>query len=499
MKDVTDEGIRVQYSGLIIFGTKLASVVTGMMFTLLITRNVTKHDFGIWANVFDLLAYFTILATAIPFWTTRFVARGKEGATKTGFIANLAIAAISAACYLPIVFIATSVLNVESTFVGIYLVASIQIINIHTICALEGSLRAKKPQAVGYGLIIEEVSKVCLAYLLIVELQQPLLGSMISLVAATTIQTLYYLRILRNEFEQKIQWSYVREWLRGSVANIYQAVGNQIAAIVFILLLSFGTPEARANYQAAITIASIIAYSSFLSFALYPKLLAENKMGDVTASLKMVLMFAIPMAAGALAIPESFLIILNEVYAVAAPILVLLAIDALVIIVSQFYTFVLLGTEKLDEEAKIPLRLLIRSNIFKVFTLPYVHAAVTLPTTIYVLTSFAAGQSLDAALYVTVINMATRLAMFFALYGIMRKSVRIAVPWRSIGKYAFAAIVMGAILILLPHPTRLTLTLLSVVVGALVYGALLLTIDRDTRTLVGDILDEVRDKMRSIT
>lgn len=495
MKNVTENDVRIHYSGFIIFGAKLISVATGIGFTLLITRNTTSSDYGVWANIFDLIAYFAILATSIPFWTTRFVAHGKEGATKTGLVANLVIAVVSSACYLPLAFLITAAWG-TSAYLVIYLVATIQIINIHVITALEGSLRAMRPQAVGYGLLVEELTKVPLAYVLIVTLQQPLLGAMISIVAAVVVQTVYYLRILSGEFKQKVQWGYVKEWVRGSVANIYQAIGNQIAATVFLLLLSYGTPAARGNYQAAATIASIIAYSSFLSFALYPKLLAEGKMADVTASLKMVMMFAIPMTAGVLAIPDSFLIILDEPYVAATPILLLLALDAFVITLSQFYTNVLFGVERLDEEARIPFRQLVKSSIFKVFTLPYIHAAITLPTTIYVLANFAAGKSLDAAIYVTIINMTARFAMFLVLCLILRRLVKVAIPWKNIAKYIFAAGVMATVLYLFPHPTKITLTLFEVLVGTLIYGALLLAIDKDARTLVVDIFSEIRGRLR---
>ncbi|MEM3551197.1 MAG: hypothetical protein QXV01_08940 [Candidatus Bathyarchaeia archaeon] len=42
------------------------------------------------------------------------------------------------------------------------------------------------------------------------------------------------------------------------------------------MLFTYGGETARSNYGAAYQIANIITYSSFLAFALYPKLLAEK-------------------------------------------------------------------------------------------------------------------------------------------------------------------------------------------------------------------------------
>ncbi|HVP26751.1 MAG TPA: hypothetical protein VMT26_03700 [Candidatus Bathyarchaeia archaeon] len=485
------EEIRIQYSGLVIFATKILSIATGMIFTLLITRNTTEPEFGIWGNISDLIVYFSILASAFPFWTTRFVARRKEGATKTGVVANLVVAAISAAFYVPLILLVTSALHVGSQYLILYFIATLQIVNIHMINALEACLRAKRPQAVGYGLVIEELCKITLAYILVVEFQQPLLGAMIGLVLAPLFQSVYYVRLLSDDLKGKLQWAYVKEWLKGSVATVYQSIGNQVAAFVFIILFSIGGSAARGDYLAAAIVANIVAYSSFLSFALYPKILADRNVKDVTSSLKLVLMFAIPMTAGIIAIPDSYLIILAPQYAATAIVLMLLAFDTLIYTISQFYMYVLLGVERMDEEAKIPIKQLVKSDIFKVFTLPYLHALITLPLSVYFLTNFAYNDPVLSAAYVTIINMVARTGMFAIMYAILRRKARPEVPWMSIGKYVFASAVMSSFLYFLPHPTRIILTLATTVAGAILYLGLLILIDKEAKKLIKAILHEI--------
>jgi O-antigen/teichoic acid export membrane protein len=490
--DALAEEVRIQYSGLIIFTAKMISVATGMIFTLLITRNTTKDQFGIWGNINDLLGYFLLLAAAIPFWSTRFVARNKEGSTKTGLLANLIIGIVSTAFYIPLVPFLTSALNVTQGYLILYFMVSAQIIESHLINQLEATLRVEKPQAIGYGLLVEEIAKVALAYTLIVRLQQPLIGAMISLIFAILAQIIYYVRLVSPSLKQKTRRNYIREWLKGSIANIYYLIGNQIAATIFIMLFVLGSHGARADYLGASTISNIITYSSFLSFALYPKLLARKNIEDITVSLKLVLMFAIPMVAGVIAIPESLLIILNQSYAEAAPLLIILAADALVATISGFYQNVFFGVERLDEESTIPIRQLVRSNIFKVFTLSYIHAAITLPLAYYVLTSFAAGQTVQAAIYVAAITMGTRLAMFLVLYALVRRAISLSVPWTNIGKYVLVAAMMGIILYLIPHQTRLLLTLGTVALGGLLYVTLLAYIDKEARNLIKSVIQEIK-------
>jgi len=360
------------------------------------------------------------------------------------------------------------------------------------ISILESCLRAVKPQTIGYGLLIEEVCKVSLAYILIVGFHQLFLGAMLSLIIAASIEALYYVRLLAKDLRQRIRWNYLREWLKGSAANFYNAVGNQLVAFVLLLLFLFGGQAARGEYQAAATFANVVGYASFLAFALYPKLLAKNSLEDVALSLKTVLMFAIPMAAIIITMSESLLTILNVFYAAASPILILLTLDTVVLLISQFYSSLLLGIERLDEEAKISFGQLVRSKMFKAFTLPYIQAAIALPTAYYVLTQLATSNSVQAVLYVTTINICVHMTAFFGLYAIMRKSVRIAVPWRSIGKYLFASAVSAAVLYILPHPTTILATLGKVTGGVAFYAALLLMIDGEARKLVALIWHEIK-------
>lgn len=475
------------------FAAKLLSVATGMAFVLMITRTTTELQYGIWLNVNDVFSYFTLLAGALPFWTMRFVARKQEGASKTGVVTNLLISVLATVIYLPMVSVITSALNVSEAYMVLYFLASAQIIEYHLISALEACLQATRPQAVGYGLLLSEVFKVALGFTLIMKLQQGLLGAMLSIIAALAIQTAYYFKLTAHEFGQSVRWSYVKEWVKGSLANIYNLVGIRIAASIFILLFVYGGEAARSYYGAASAIANVISYSYFLSFALYPKLLAEQSLRDITTSLKMVLMFAIPMTVGALAMPDSYLIILKGVYLVATPVLLLLAINAFTLTMSHFFSSILFGVERLDEKAKISLRELVKSRLFLVFTFPYIRSAAALPVAFYVLTNFALNEPLTAATYVAMINLTLNLAMFLILYVTTHTSVAVVIPWKSIAKYVLASAVMWGVLSIIPHPTRLTLTLALTIVGGMIYMSVLMTIDRETRLAAVSTLLELKD------
>jgi len=492
--------IRLQYTGYIIFAAKMVSIATGLAFQYLIARSTTKPEYDIFFNLGDILLYFTLLAGVVPFWVMRCVARGKAGATKTGLAINLIFSTVSTIAYLAIIPFVLPGLGISNwtAYLPVYLLVSVQITELYLFGLFEPCLQAVKPQSIGYGLLVQQVVKVVLGYVLIVQFGQPLMGAVAATIIAFALQISYYFKLTASEFKQNIQWGYVKEWLKGSVLNIYSVAGGVIANFIFILLFSLGGEGSRGIYGAAAQIANIVTYASFLSFALYPKLLAEKKSEDVTASLKTVLMFALPMTVGAIALANSYIILLRVELAEfqgAALVLVVLALDALVTVISGIYGSVLFGVESVDQE-KMSIKSLVRSRLFKFFSLSYLHSAITIPTTYFVLTTFAYQQPLAAALSVCVINSTVRFAMFIVMVFMLRGTFKIVIPWRSIGKYLLASTVMGAVLYLLPYSSMISTTLIWTAIGGVVYLSVLMLIDKETRALPKSILHELSRKKK---
>jgi len=499
--DLEKKAIRLEYSGFVIFAAKMVSVVSGLVFAYILTHELIvpapgtgKYYYDLWFNISDLTGYFTVMASVLPFWAMRFATREKEGSIKTGILANLAISGIAALVYLLLIPLITSWLGIGQAYLGIYFIVVLLIIETYFVGILESSLQARIPQAIGYGLIVLQIGRVILGYVLIVHFHLLLWGAVVANLAAYAPQILYYLKLLAPELKQKIERKYIKEWLKGSLFNIYNLVGNQIAAYIFIMLFAYGGDNARSELGVGATIVNVITYSSFLAYALYPKLLAERKSEDITTSLKMVLMFAIPLTIGGIALSDSYIRLLTDKYVDAAPVLIVLAIDAFVIVISSFYSTVLYGVENVDEGSKLSIRQLAKSKLFLVFSLPYLHSLITIPTAFYLLSNFARGLAFQAALYVAIINLVARFTAFVILYIVVRKMIKMHIPWKSIGKYVLAAAAMGIILYIIPHPTRTLTTLAETAVGGLIYLAVIMAIDKEARSLPSFVLKELRHR-----
>ena len=481
--------IRLKYSGLIVFTSHILSVATGVAFVLMITRSVSGEEFGIWWNITDLSNYFILLSGIIPFWATRFVAREHAGSAKTGLIANILISIAATSIYLALVPTILPILQISSIYAILYTIVSAQILELHITSALEAVLRAKRPQAIGYALLIFAVCKVVLGFALIMLLKLGLQGALYSIIISHAIRIAFYIKLTAKELKESVKWSYLKEWVNASPINIYNIVGNRIAAFTLILLFVYGGELARSYQGAAATFTNVISYSSLLAFALYPRLLSGSSSEDVSVSLRLVMMFAIPMTAGVIVLSDSYLTILKVVYAEARPVLLLLAISILCLTLSQVFNTVVLGTERVDAKAKIPFRELVKSRLFLLFTLPYIQSAVTLPTIFVILTSIA-KTPLEAATYLALITLLASSTMLIVIYVIARKCLVFSFPWNSVFKYILASVVMATLLLVIPHPTILSVTVAFTLLGGAVYLIVLALIDKETRSLAKSILKE---------
>jgi O-antigen/teichoic acid export membrane protein len=460
------------------------------MLTRISTKNPT--EFGTWSFIFYIISLFSLLSSLFPFWATRFIARGKEGTVKTAVATNFILALIAALIYLPTVPLIMAAFHVESSFLFVYLLAAIQIVNTFMVMVFEGCLRAIRPQVIGYGLLIEEVVKVTLAFVLILGLKQLLLGAMVSLIAAASVQALFYAWLLWGQLKQKIHWGYLREWVKSSPVMLYNVVGTQLNNAVLYILVYFAGQGAMGNYQAAVTFSTVISYASSLAFALYPKMLAGEGAEDIASSFNTMLMLALPMVAVALTMAQSLLTILNASYAVAAPILMLLTVSMLITLIFNFYTQWLLGIETLDIEGKISLRELVHSKIFLVFSIPYIQTAIAAPAMLIILTQVAFANPIEAAMYLVLVNIAVDLISVPIVYHYSKATIKIPVAWKSLGKYVVAAAVMGGALLILPHTTTIVFTFAKILVGVGIYAALLYATDADARKLVKQVFKEIR-------
>ena len=70
--------IRATYSGLISFSIGLLSILTGLIFSLIITRTLDSQEYGTWSLILRILVYAVVIEPVISYWITRETARSES-------------------------------------------------------------------------------------------------------------------------------------------------------------------------------------------------------------------------------------------------------------------------------------------------------------------------------------------------------------------------------------------------------------------------------------
>ncbi|MCP8313667.1 MAG: hypothetical protein H3Z53_04750, partial [archaeon] len=176
--------IRLRYAGLMAYGTRIMSIFTGLMFSIITTRRLTEADFGIWQLVGLIVSYVLFPASISNFWITRYTARGEKVA-KTGLIMNFTIAPIAAMAYILASIPIAQRIQSPLTY---FLVAGIQVILFYAISTLESIAQGIRPEIQSYGFFVFEVAKVALAIWLVMESRMGVIGAILAIAFAQIAQ-----------------------------------------------------------------------------------------------------------------------------------------------------------------------------------------------------------------------------------------------------------------------------------------------------------------------
>jgi O-antigen/teichoic acid export membrane protein len=447
--------------------------------------------FGIWQNIGDWLGYFAIMATVIPTWSLRYIARGDKNAAKTGIVLNSLIGTPLMLAYLMFS-------GHMAGFVGasplIYAVASIQVLGLYLIPAFESIANALKPEVIAYGQILRETVKVGSAYLLIMGLRLGIMGAIMTVTIVYSVDIIYLAARFPWVLKRKLDLSLLRDWFKGSILTLYNIGVYQLWTFDMLMLALIASVNARAYYGAAFTIGSMISYSIALSVALYPKLLAGGGVKEIETAFRLTLMFAVPMTVGVIVYAQPYLTILNPIYTPAKPILILLACSFFLGCFTRIYRTIVYGLEKVDARGRLTLKQLMKSSFFLLPTIGLILAAIYLPM-LYFILSRMIKEPIEAGIAVALLTLVFHILRVIVFSRISKRTIEFSLPMKALGRYFVASAVMAFILLVLPTPTRILYVFAGTLVGVTTYFLVLTLIDQETRGIISILLKTFKNRM----
>ena len=487
--------IRLKYSGLVNFASRMISVLTGLLFTMLVTRRLSEELFGTWQFYASLLSYFTIPSSIVNYWLTRVMGRGKPVA-KSGVVFNSIVSLVSATLFVILSPVLVASVSIDASTILAFI---IWIIAIHYTSSLESVCHGVEPHIVGYGTVVFETSKVVIGAVLVGYFRLSLFGAVISVDLALIIQALYYCVRLFKHLKGPLVLNEVGRWFKmGWIPLTSIAPGLVYSQDALALTLLTGSLLPIAYIRAANIFAGVILFAGSLAVGLYPRLLSGGAGEDIEESLELVLFFLIPMTLGQLILAEPLLYLLRESYAPVYNVLRIMAVCSAIIVMKNFFSTVILGVEKADVNEKASWRNLLRSYLTRVPIIDLAGSIVYLTITIMVtrvlndLNSPLMLISISAASCYLLVN----LSIMLYYLSLSRRLVNFGLDFRRIFKMLISGLIMSAVLLLLyPESARsgqimvvITSLMPVILIGAIVYFTVAYLLDRKSRGMLKTIL-----------
>jgi len=498
-------GIRVTYSGLISFVVGITSVLTGIVFTLIVTRSLTPEEFGTWNLIGGLITYVIIVEPMISCWVTREIARGTESG-KTAFVSSGLFSICGVVAYLIISYLLaqhvdadTNVLFFASTLIPVMFLN-------RTLTAINAGW---KPQSISYGTLCFESAKIPAALIFVYFLHTGIYGAIISTVVAYVASIVVLVVFARNEIRTKIKKEFLKKWIRLSWLSIYPGISTVVFHLDVVIFSAItGSVIGLAFYSASMTISNVVANSSLIAQALYPKLLEGGNKKYLQENLLRFYYFAFPLAALAIVFAKPALFALKPIYDVAVPVVIFMTVRTFLYSLGGIYSQSLLGIEKVDINEQSKFKDFVKSKIFLVPTVVLVqYISYVLVLTIGLILLKPTGISnIELVIYWSIISLATQVPFTLYFYFLARKHFTLQLSPSSLLKYLSTSIgSFGMIYFLMSYFLNYKRSIFEFIpnlltfagIGIGCYLAITYLVDFRTKELFHAIIKEIKGKPNS--
>ncbi len=459
--------IGLRSTGLTVFGARVVSAFTGLLFIVMAARWLAPFQLGIWEVIVTLVTFSSYPVGVVAYWATRDVARGRM-LGKTALAVGTLMSGGGILLYYFFSFVTYS--RVASSLLP-FVLGSLLVPLSYWSAVANSIVQGYRPAVFGYSLVASEIAKILVAYEALYVYRLGIQGVILGLLASYLVQSVASTYLVRGSTREPLRLSEARRWAGlawlPAVSYLPTVVG---VADTYVASIGFGT-AITGIYQAAFTVASVVGYSSALAFSLYPMLLRGGGERLPAITIDFSLLFSIPMAVGGVVLAEPILYLLGKSYLPGSSGLAILAVMFVFLTISGVVDQTLLGTERADVEEKTSFQSLVRSNLLFV-PLVNIATAVVYVVGMFVALAYAFSRGLPSsesvALWASVQLVAT--VFFLWVKGVRASQSAKLMPGSNVAYYLVSAAAMGAIVYFLSG------FLLDRSLDALIYGARLLAV-----------------------
>jgi O-antigen/teichoic acid export membrane protein len=410
-----------------------SSIVTGLVFSLIVTRTLSVEEFGTWSLINIIIGYMIVSGSFINYWTIREMSRGINSGN-TSFISNLSLSLGIIPIYIAVVILFSENSNAipESMFFGLILVP-LYLISTN----LSGINTSFQPQVVSKSLLVFETSRIPTALLFVYFLGLGIDGAIVAMFLAYFIKVIYQLFMARSKLKSKFQISYLRNWIKLSWLSLYSLGPNFFRTFdIALFTLISSSVIGIAFYAAAGTVGKLVSHTEKITLGLHPKLLSGGKYLHISENLSLVLLFGLPLTGISIVFSKPALYALNPIYQDAWPVVVFLALQTFFLAIVNSLQNSIVGIEKVDTQDEPTFRNFIGSNLFWIPTYRYIKLGIYLITlTVVFLYTKGNHSEITIITYWALIGFLIEAPYAIFLWIKLKKITKINFPYASAIKY----------------------------------------------------------------
>ena len=495
-------GIRVAYTGFITFAIRIASIVTGLIFTLIVTRQLSVEEFGTWGLISGIIIYAIIIHPIVSYWSTRETARG-ENTGKTAISTTGLFSSIGILIYLIVAYVVgiQSNANVDILLFAVILVPVIFINE-----GLNAIITGFKPHAKSYGFMVFEITKIPVALLLVYYFQWGLEGAIIASVVAYLASIIILFSYAKEKLKSEFKKKYVLKWKKLFWVPLYRTAPSLISmSDVIVFSVITGSVVGVAYYTAARTIGFLVTHSRAIGSGVYPKLLEGGHERILQNNLIQFFYVAFPLMALSIILAKPGLFALNPIYTVAVPVVILLTLRQFLTTMNLLLFQALQGIEKVDLDKKSTFKDYAKSKLILFPTFQMIRHGIYIGSLIIILVLINNEDSteIDLVVYWALIGLIIEIPLFLYIVKLTKKSFSLKLDFKSIFKYLGSSIIIFGIMYMLMEEYLvydnsifefLPRVILFGMIGISSYLAVTYFIDEKTKTLVKLIVKEFTKK-----
>jgi len=300
-----------------------------------------------------------------------------------------------------------------------------------------------------------------------------------------------------------IKKEFLIKWISLSWISLYPGINLLFRSLdVLIFSILTGSVIGLAYYGAAWSVSSLVAQSSAISTAVYPKLLSGGKTDYLQDNITKILYFAILFSAISITFARPGLYALNPLYEIALPLVLIMTLRFLLDTFNRSFENFLIGIETVDQNTKSTFKNYATSKLFMIPTFRLIQNIVYMSLLVAIVLLLNSTHSeFELLIYWAILGLITSIPITIYLSILLYYHFDVKLDVNSSVKYLIACVIVFLPISFLTdsyliYDERIVhfLPNLLLYVALAVGGYLLLTyiIDNKTRVFFNAIFAEIK-------